>query len=234
MSTATENNMVLESTKKFWETNSKKISIAGIAIILLAAAWIGFNKYGQSQDEKANEAIFLAEDLFGKMTNSSFNKDSVNIVLNGGDFNGYKVKGVLKVISEFGSTPTADRARFMAGACYLHIKEFDKAIKYLKEFDSHGASQIENRSLLMIGHAYAEKKNVAEAMNYYKKSAESNEKDETFASDSWMTYARFAEANGKTSEAIEAYKMLKSNFPTNAIVTSGEVDKHLARLGELN
>jgi tetratricopeptide (TPR) repeat protein len=234
MSTATENNMVLENTKKFWETYNKKISIAGIVIIVLAGAWIGYKQYSQSQDQKANEVIFMAEDLFGKMANTGFNKDSVNIVLNGGDFNGYKVKGILKVISEYGSTPTADRARYMAGACSLHINEYDKAIKYLKEFDDHGASQIGNRAYLLIGHAYAEKKNVSEAMDYYKKSAEANEKDETFASDSWMTYARYAEVNGKTKEAIDAYKNLKSNFPTNSMVTSGEVDKHLARLGELN
>ena len=52
MSTATENNMVVENTKKFWETYNKKITIAGIVIIVLAGAWIGYNYIIQSQDKK--------------------------------------------------------------------------------------------------------------------------------------------------------------------------------------
>ena len=49
-----------------------------------------------------------------------------------------------------------------------------------------------------------------------------------------MIYGGYAEFNGKNAEAISAYKKVKEKYPTYVGITSGEVDKRLARLGELN
>jgi hypothetical protein len=95
---STENNEILDKAKGFWAGNSKKIIIIGSAVILLAAGWIGYEKLiKQPKELKAAESIFLAEDLFDKMTSSGFNKDSVNIVLNGGSLDGANITGLLKV-----------------------------------------------------------------------------------------------------------------------------------------
>jgi tetratricopeptide (TPR) repeat protein len=128
----------------------------------------------------------------------------------------------------------ANLANYIVGACYFHIKEYDKAIKYLKEFDGNGADQIQSRAYLLIGHANSEKNNTAEALNYYKKAAEVNEKDEYATPDALMVYAAYAEQNGKNEEAIAAYKKVKNNFPTFPASSNGDVEKRLARLGELN
>ena len=120
----------------------------------------------------------------------------------------------------------------MVGACYLHIKEFDKAIKYLKDFDGNGADQVQCKAYLMLGHAYAEKNNTAEAMNYYKKAGEVNQKDEAITPDALMIYATYADVNGKNEEAIETYKKIKDNYPNYMGASNGEIDKRLARLGE--
>ena len=122
----------------------------------------------------------------------------------------------------------------MTGACYLQIKEFDKAIKYLKDFEGKGASQVQSKAYMMLGHAYAEKNNNAEAMSYYKKAAEVNEKDESITPDALMVCGSYAEANGKNEEAIEFYKKIKDNYPNYINSSNGEVDKRLARLGEFN
>jgi len=231
----TEQNEILDKAKGFWSNYNKVITYGGTAIIVVLLSWIGYQKLIKEPKElKAGESIFLAERLFDKMATSGFNKDSVNIVLNGGNLQGDNITGLLKIINTYDGTLTADRARYMTGACYLHINEFDKAIKFLKDFKGNGATQIESKAYLMLGHAYAEKNNTSEAMSYYKKAAEVNEKDETITPDALMYCAQYAEANGKTQEAIEYYKKIKDEYPNYINSSNGEVDKRLAKLGEFN
>lgn len=231
----TEQNELLDKAKGFWSSYNKIITYGGSAIIVLLLSWIGYQKLIKEPKElKAGESVFLAERLFDKMATSGFNKDSVNIVLNGGNLQGDNITGLLKIISNYDGTLTANRARYMTGACYLQIKEFDKAIKYLKDFDGNGASQVQCKAYTMLGHAYAEKNNNSEAMSYYKKAAEVNEKDESITPDALMLCGSYAEANGKNEEAIEFYKKIKDNYPNYINSSNGEVDKRLARLGEFN
>mgnify|MGYP003330293836 CR=1 FL=1 len=231
----TENLEAIEKVKSIWDRFGKMITYTGLAVIVISLSWIGYLKFIKEPKElKAGEAIFPAESLFGKMATNGFNKDSVNIVLNGGNLDGNAITGLLKVISNYDGSKTANRARYMAGACYLQIKEFDKAIKYLKEFDGNGADQIQSRAYIMLGHAYAEKKQSSDALDSYKKAAEVNEKDESMAPDAWMWYAGYAEAQNKNSEAIDAYKKIKDNFPNYIAASNGDIDKRLARLGVFN
>ncbi|HAO03819.1 MAG TPA: hypothetical protein DCQ15_03805 [Chitinophagaceae bacterium] len=83
----------------------------------------------------------------------------------------------------------------------------------------------------MLGHAYAEKKNSDEALNYYKKGASVNSKDETFAADALLLAAAYAESLGKNKDAIDLYTQVQDKYPTNNAAVSGEIDKHLAKLG---
>lgn len=236
VSTATvptvETNEAVQTAKGFWDKFSKPIIYAGSAIILAIAGYYGYKTFVKEPKElKAAETLFPAENLFGKMANAGFNKDSVNILLNGGALDGQPVTGLLKILSNYGGTDASNRAAYMTGAAYLHIKEFDKAIKYLKQFDGNGASQVESRANMMLGHAFAEKKNSDEALSYYKKAASVNPKDETFAADALLTAAAYAEALGKNKDAIELYEQVQEKYPLNTAVNNGEIDRHLAKLG---
>jgi TolA-binding protein len=223
------------TASNFWDKYSKPIIYAGTAIILLIAGWYGYRNFiVEPREKEAAELVFAAENLFDKMAGTGFNKDSVNIVINGGEVEGNKVTGLLKVISNFGGTAAGNRAKYMAGASYLHIKEFEKAIKYLKDFDGNGAVQVQSKAYLMLGHAYAEQKKTTDALNYYKKAAGVNEKDEFFAADALMVAAAYSGATGNNKEAISLYKEIKEKYPSNAAVQSGEIDKYLARLGVLD
>ena len=165
------------------------------------------------------------------MANTGFNKDTVNIVINGGNVEGSKVTGLLNIVNSYGGTAAANRANYMIGASYLHIKEFDKAIKYLKEFEGNGASQVQSKAYEMIGHAYAEQKKTDDALSYYKKAATVNTKDESVTPDALLLAASYAVKIGKTAEAIDLFKKLKNEYPANNAVVGGEVDKNLAKLG---
>ena len=229
--TTVPNADVVTRAKGFWEKNSKPIIYVGTAIILLIGGWYAYKYFVViPKQNQASDMIFPAENLFDKMASSGFNKDSVNLVLNGGvSSDGSNIPGILKVINKYGGTSSGNRAKYIAGATYLQIKDFDKAIKYLKEFDGNGASQIQSKAYIMLGHAYAEKKNADEALSYYKKAATVNPKDESITSYALLMAASYADAVGKTKEAIEMYKDFKNKYPGNSSI--GDVEKHLARLG---
>ncbi len=229
--------IITESETGFAKPNfltkySKPIIYAVSALVLLFGGWYGYKKLVKEPKEKdASEAIFLAENLFGKMANTGFNKDSVNIVLNGGLLDGNKITGLLNVISKYGGTPAANRANYLVGAAYLQTKEFDKAIKYLKEFDGNGAYQTDIKKNIMLGHAYAELKKTEEALSAYKKAATINTKDEAFTADALMIAGAYAETLGKTTDAIELYQNARDKYPNFEAVKNGDVDKYLAKLG---
>ena len=234
----TEDNIKAEAypvRRDFWTTYSKPVIYVGGALILLIGAWFGYRKLvKEPKEQKAAEMIFPAEFLFDKMAVSGFNKDSVNIVLNGGMNDGMNITGILKIMNNYNGTDAANRATYMAGASYLHIKSFDKAIKYLKEFDSNGATQVDIKRNILLGHAYAELKKTDEALSAYKKAASINDKDEAFTADALIMAAAYAESVGKPKDAIELYQKAKDNYPATQAVQSGEVDKNLAKLGVLN
>lgn len=226
---------VLVKAKGFWDEYSKRIIISGTALIALGAAYFGYKYlYKLPQQQKASELVFSAEKLFGKMAaSSSYNKDTVNIVLNGGNLDGNPITGLLKIINNYGGTPSGNRAQYIAGACYLQLKEFDKAIKYLKEFDGNGANQVQSKAFILLGHAYAEKKNSDEALSYYKKAAEVAGNDEGMAVEALYIAGMYADAMGKTKDAIVLFQKIKEDFPASQRAQSGEADRYLAKLGVL-
>lgn len=231
----TEDNITTETytvKKNFWDTYSKPIIYVGSALILLLGAYFGYQKLVKEPNEQdAAALIFPAESLFDKMAQTGFNKDTVNTVLNGGVSDGANVTGLLKVASKYSGTLNGNRAEYMIGACYLHIKEFDKAIQHLKDYNSNGATQVEIKKYILLGNAYAEQKKTEDALSAYKKAASVNEKDEAFTADALITAAAYADYAGKPKDAAELYQKAKDNYPNFPAVQNGEVEKHLAKLG---
>ena len=229
--TEVETNEIVERAKGFWAKFSKPIIYVGGAIILLAGGWLAYkNLVKAPNEEKSAEQIFPAEQLFDKMTQVGFNKDTIGLVLNGG--NG--IIGVLKVASNYGGTTSGNRAHFIAGACYLHNKDFNNAIKHLKEF-STSSKQPQSGAYRMLGDAYSELKQNDEALSYYKKAVDvADVKDESTRFLSLSRVALFCETTGKTKEAIDYYQQIKDEitpdfFRNNRI--DFQVEKYLARLG---
>ena len=221
-----ERNEIVDRAKGFWDKFSKPIIYVGAALILIGGGWLAYkNMILEPKEVKSADMIFPSEQLFDKMTQTGFNKDSINLVLNGG--NGITT-GVLKIVSGYGGTAAGNRANFIAGACYLHSKDFNKAIKYLKEF-STSATQVQTAAYNMIGDAYSELKKNDDALDYYQKAATLNEKDEFMTSESLYKAATFAESAGYTKEAIEMYTKIKDKYPKSN--HSADVEKYLARLG---
>lgn len=223
-----ETNEVLEKAKDFWSRFSRPIIMLGSAVILLGGGWLAYKHlYIEPREEKAASMIFPAENLFDKMAQSGFNKDSINSVLNGNKGN---ITGVLSIINKYGGTATANRAHYIAGACYLHNRDFNNAIKHLKDF-STPATQVQTVAYMLLGDAHAELNKKDEALGYYQKAASVNTRDEFMTSEALFKCAQYAETLGKTKEAVSMLENIRDNYPKSS--HSGDVEKSLARLGIL-
>jgi tetratricopeptide (TPR) repeat protein len=210
---------VLERAKGFWEKNSRMILYISSAVILLAGGYLAY-KYliVLPNEEKAQEEIYKAE--------TNFRKDSLSLALNGNN----STPGFLKVIKKYGNTRTGNLAKFYAGECYLQLGDYKNAVKYLEEFDAHGAKQIEARGEGLLGDAYAEMKQNDKALEHYKKAGSIFPEDALLSSEYLFRAGMLYEIMGKNKEAIEQYKMIKEKFPRSE--KGYNIDKYLARLGE--
>lgn len=225
-----EVNEVVEKAKGFWDKYSKKIIAVSLIVIVVGGGWLAYkNLYVIPNEEKAADIIFPAEKLFAKMTQTGFNKDSINLVLNGDKSSANA--GLLSIIKKYGGTSAGNRARYMAGVCYLYSKDFSNSVKYLKEFSTE-ATQVQTVAYLLLGDANAELKKNDEALDYYKKAAALNTKDEFMTPEALYKAAMFAEVSGKSNDAIELYKNIKDNYPKSAHLN--DVEKALAKLGASN
>ena len=222
---------VIERARGFWAKFSRPIIYLGAAIILLSGGWLVY-KYmiKLPNEEKADQLVFVTQQYFSDFSNASV--DSVKTALAQKCINGDGTNyGALRIISKYSGTNAANLCEFYAGACYLHLKQFDKSLKHLKNF-STSASQIQSRAYGMMGDAYSELKKNSDALEYYKKAAEVNEKDDFTTPEFLFRAGYFAESIGKTKEAIELYKKIKTNYPLSD--KAADIDRYLARLGEVS
>jgi len=214
------NEIVVDRARDFWTRNQRLIIIISSVIIVLVGGYLGWKNFVKEPNEKkAEDAVFKAEEYY--------RMDSLQKALNGDMVNA----GFLKVISKYGGTEAANRARFYAGDCLLRTGEFAKAEKYLKDFKTD-AEQIQSVAYKLTADALSEQDKKEEAVSYYKKAAHTFETDKVSSAQYLLYAGLLLEDLGKTKEAIAVYKEIKEKFPAN---TSGvDADKYLARLGEYN
>ena len=209
---------IVVRAKGFWEKNSKIILIASTAVILLVGGYLGYKYFVQMPaEEKAQEEIFSAE--------QHFRNDSLALALNGNATS----SGFLKVIKKYGSTKTGNIARLYAGECYLHLGDYNNAVKYLNDFNANGAKQVEAKAEGLLGDAYSELKKTDDAVSHYRKAGTLFPEDQAISSEYLFRAALLLEMNGKTKEAGELYQEVKDKFPRTE--KGFIVDKYLARLG---
>ena len=220
---------VLQRAQGFWATYSKPIIYISSAIIVLIGGYLVYKyMFKLPQEQKANDAVAVVQKSFIDFTNAPSDSAKTILAQNCINGDGGNNPGVLKFIGKFGGTTAANLCNYYAGACYLALKQFDKSIKYLNDFHT-SATQIQSHAYGMIGDDYSELKKNDNALDYYKKAAGVNEKDEHTSSEFLFRAALFAESIGKTKEASELYQRIKNDYPMSE--KGQTIDRYLARVG---
>ncbi len=209
----------LKGIESWYENNKKILNGVLLGVLVLVAGLYAYNNFLQKpKNQKANEAIFMAQQYFAM--------DSMNLALNG-DGNNY---GFLKIIDKYGSTDAGNLSKFYAGRILLGNGEFDKAIKYLKDFDGEG-TLVATVAQGNLGDAYMELGKTNDAIGHYK-TATADDND-MFLTPLYLERLALAyELDGKEDKAIEAYKRIRTQFGSSTQARNAE--KYLARLGDFS
>lgn len=174
------------------------------AIVLAALIFIGvhlYNKHVDSKNEEAATKIAKGQEYFAK---GDFDQ-AIN-----GDNAGYP--GFVKIASQYSGTKTGNIANLYAGLAYYYKADYDKAIKFLDEFDPQDDSFISPNAIAALGNCYAAKGNTAKAIDLLKEAAE--RADNPIISPAYLVQAgELLESQGKQDEALKLYEQVKTKYP---------------------
>lgn len=209
----------MEDVQGFYEKNKKMISTVTTVILVAVVGYFGYTKmYLEPNNEKAAAAMYWPQ-LY-------FQADSLNQAVNGDGKN----LGFAKLATKFKGTPTGNIALYYEGVCYLRMGDFPNAIKALEAFNGKG-TMLGNEAEGLKGLAYMESGKNDKAIEAFKKATA--DKNDELVTPTYLYHLGMAyEAAGKTNEAKETFKRLRDEFPRNQ--HAREMDKELARLGDLN
>jgi tetratricopeptide (TPR) repeat protein len=211
---------VVQTARQFWDRNSKFITYTlGVLVLVVGGYFVYKTMFVAPEEKKAEEMIWKAQEYY--------KVDSFAKALNGDGVN----PGFLRVISRHGGTKAGNLAKFYAGSCYLELGDFNNAIKYLKDF-STSQPALKVRAYGLLGDAYSELGKKQEAIEYYTKAGNAFKDDEVNAPEYLFNAALLHQELGKNKEAIALLKRIKDEYPDAARAL--DVDKYLARMGEVN
>ena len=202
--------------QRIWKKYAKPAAIVLAMLIVGLGAWFGYNALVvQPKEEKAQDAIFKAQQYFGQ--------DSLRKALDGDGVN----KGFLYVIKNYDGTRTANLAKYYAGVCDLRLGSYGESIKYLGDF-STDSKPVQMMAYGCLGDAYSESNKKSDAVDAYKKAASTFEDDKDNSAEYLFRAALLSEVLGKNKEALDMYKELKDKYP--ATQRGSQVDKYIYRL----
>ena len=188
------------------------------AIVLAALIFIGVYLYNRHVDANNTEAatkIAKGQEYFAQ---GNFDQ-----ALNG-DNAGYP--GFVKIASQYSNTKTGNVANLYAGLAYYYKADYDKAIKYLEEFDTKDDAFISNNAIAALGNCYAKKGQTDKAIGLLKEAAE--RADNPIVSPYCLVQAgELLESQGKLDEALELYQQVKTKFPESGEAQT--IEKYIQR-----
>ena len=208
----------LDSITAFYDKNRKNVTIAAVAIIVIAAGIYYYsNYYKPSKEKEAQAALFSAERYF--------RNDSTEKALYGDGQN----LGVIDVADQFGGTKAGNLARYYAGRMLLTKGEYDMAKGYLEDvkFSDH---YLAASSIILLGDCYSELGDYEAAAKKYIKAA--NKRDNDVTTPRALHKAALAyEASGNYKGALKALNRIRDDY--YVALPMDELNRYIAKIEAL-
>jgi len=205
----------LNSTEAFIEKYQKQILMGVGAIVLVVLVILAFrNFYLEPREVTAENEMYKSQNFFAK--------DSFRLAVEG---NGVESIGFKEISSEYSITSSGKLAAAYAGICYYRLGQYEKAIKYLSQFD--GKDTYFTASVIgLTGDCYVELGDKSKAISYFEKAAD---KDNAVISPVFLKKAGLVyESLNQPEKAEKAYTTIKEKYPKSA--EAADVDKYLTRV----
>lgn len=207
-----------ESAQNFYEKN--QILILGgllLFVVIVGGYFVYTNMIKAPKEVQAASQMYRAE--------YQFSRDSFALAL---ENPGSGYPGFLDIIDQYGGTEAGNLANYYAGVSYLHLGLYDAALDYLGDFNADGKVTPATKNGVM-GDIYAEKGDLEQALNYYKKAMGEAKNDEYLGPYFTLKTGMLLEKQGKTAEALSLYQEIKTAYPNSTVAQ--DIDRYIARLG---
>ncbi len=201
----------LGRTEKFARQNSKLLSgILTVALVVIALG-VTYKWYIGEQDKAAQNELFPAVFYFEKGEyDKAIDGDGVSI-------------GLLAIKEQYSGTNAANLSSFYAGVSYYQKGDYDAAIS---QMDSYSGSDLltQAQAFAVIGDAYMQKEDYANAANYYDKAASTNPNEQI--TDIYLEKSALAhELNKDYSAALNAYEDIIEKYGDSQSKAKAEKSK---------
>ncbi len=208
----------LSKTEEFAKNNQKLLIGVGIGIVVVVLGIIFYQWSLQSRNAEAQKELFPAQFYF--------EKDSIRKALKGDNAN--TTIGLEAIAEEYGSTKAGKLANFYIGVAKLKEGKYDEAIEALENFNPDDLL-LQARVYSLIGDAYMEKNDFANAISYYKKASNYNPNE--YFTPIYMSKLALAQEQSKDLEgARETYKRIVEEFEQSS--EKANAQKKLAMLDQ--
>lgn len=187
--------------------NQKTIFSVIAAIAVVTVGYIVYQRFVvEPKEEEAANAMFEAQQSFQKATEGTKSDSLYNVALKGSAGK----EGFIALADKYSGTAAGNLANYYVGMAYLNTGKYTEAISYLEKFSSKDI-MLSTLATGAIGDAYAEKKQLKEAFEYYKKAAEANKND--FTTPRYMLKAaQVALSLGNKADALTYLTEIKEKY----------------------
>jgi tetratricopeptide (TPR) repeat protein len=204
----------LTKTEQFLEQNYKPLLYVLIGLVVLVGLFWLVKMYSGKKNEEAQSQMFMAEKYFSQ--------DSLKLALNGDGNN----LGFIDIADQYKMTKSGKLANFYAGACLMHLGQFEEAIDYLNKYTLKDEI-LTPEAKGLIGDANVELGDTEEGVKYYLEAADMA--DNSFHTPIYLMKAGIIyESEAKYTEALKLYERIQDEY-----VESNEgrsIDKYIARV----
>ena len=205
----------LSKSEAFIEKHLKQILIAVAAIIVIVAGIFLWKNHMKNQAAEAAELIAKSQIAFAQ--------EQYEQALNG---DGAQEKGFLKIIDEYGSTPSGNIAKAYAGLCYAQLDKVDDAIKMLESFSVQDDEMVSPSAIAALGNCYVKKGDTQKGIDLLLKAAKNADNDAV--SPVFLLQAgQLYESLNQQDKALELYQQIKDVYFRSPL--SAEIDKYIER-----
>lgn len=197
----------------FFEENKSKIAIYAVALVLVIVAVYFYIDNRNAKNEEAGLELSRVMSLY--------DAGSYLEAIEGRA--GTKVKGLKKIVEEYGSTENGELAKIYLANSYSFLGKQNEALNYYKDYSGDN-DLFEAAALAGEAGYYAFKNEFEKAADTYLKASKISE-DDILNPDYMLSAAKNYMKAGKNEEAKELLEDIRDNYNTSSAFR--EVDKYL-------
>ncbi len=191
---------VYSKTEQWVETNQRNLLTAiGVLAVLIGGYFYYTKMYLPPLEEEAQLQLFQAQQYF--------EMDSLNWAMEGDNQGNL---GFYQIAQDYGSTNAGELSKYYMGVCLLRTGDYEGAIDYLDSFSADDKMVYPN-SLGLMGDAYSELGDYANAKLYYLKAADAGNND-YITPKYLMKAAMVAEELSQWNDALSYYERIQAEF----------------------